>query len=316
VSSFASLLLSVNGTEVEQVLVIGLIVGSFFGLLGAGFGLIMGVSGRFHFAYATTFVYSVYQATTFISWGAPRYVGILGGVICGAILGILIEAFLYSPLVKRTPHSALLAVFVTSLGIVIIGENGIRLIWGSYSTTLDPGFTVSRLDLGNGVGVTNLDLVMFGVCLLSVLVLWFYLRTSRYGRAIRAVQENPDMAAAVGVKPGLAYLVVFGIGSVMAGVGAMLFTMRGAMVPNSGIQPMFQALVVAFLAGLRSSPLRFLVVGMILGVLQAASDVWISPSWSTVVVFSVLFVYVGLTPYVQAHGNLFRVWSLRPLRRT
>lgn len=285
-------------TELVQALVVGVVLGSLFGLLGSGFGIIMGVSGRFHFAYATSFVLSVYVAESALDAGAPRVLAIAAGLVAAAASGVAFEWGLYRPLVDKLPSAALLAVFVTSLGIVILGENAVRLIWGSDPQSLSPGFSVSNIALGHGVSVTTLDVMTFTVSAAVVLALWVFLRTSRFGRAIRAVRENPDMATAVGISPRFVYLVVFALGSLLAGIGGVIFTMRGALLPDSGLQPTFTALVVVFLAGLRSSPLRFGLTGLIVGTIESLASVYISAQWASVVVFGVLFAVIALTPYL------------------
>jgi len=286
-------------TELVQALVFGVVLGSLYGLLGSGFGLIMGVSGRFHFAYATSFVLAVYVAESALELGSPRYVAVATGLAAAAASGVVIEYVFYRPLVDKLPSAALLAVFVTSLGIVILGENAIRLIWGSDPQSLSPGFSISNIPLGHGVSVSTMDVVTFAVSATVVVSLWLYLRGSRFGRAIRAVQENPDMASAVGISPRFVYLVVFAVGSLLAGIGAMIITMRGALLPDSGLKPTFTALVVVFLAGLRSSPLRYGLTGLIVGTIESLSSVYISAQWASVVVFGVLFVFIGLTPYLS-----------------
>src|SRR5262249_7049146 len=154
----------------------------------------MGVSGRFHFAFATTFVLAVYVTESTRSLGAPFLVAALAGVAASGAAGIAIEDGLYRPLVQKLPSAALLAVFVTSLGLVIFGENAIQLIWSSDPQSLDPGYTVSQIRLVAGSSVTTTDVMTVAVSAGLVLALWAYVRASRFGRAIRAVQENPDMA--------------------------------------------------------------------------------------------------------------------------
>ena len=300
-------------TELAQTLVFGLVLGSLFGLLGCGFGIIMGVSGRFHFAYATTFVLAVYVAESAHHHGAPLYVAITAGVAATAAIGVGIEYFFYRPLVEKLPSAALLAVFVTSLGIVILGENAIRLTWGSDPQSLSPGFTISNIALGGGVSITTMDVATVAVSSIVVLALWLYVRGSRFGRAIRAVQENPDMSTVVGVNPRFIYLAVFALGSLLAGIGGVLFTMRGALLPDSGLSPTFTALVVVFLAGLRSSLLRFGISGLVIGCIQSLASVYISAQWASVVVFGVLFVYIALTPFLPSRPvRLLRGFARTP----
>lgn len=287
-----------SASEFFQAIVDGLVLGSLSGMLGAGFGLILGVTGRFHFAFATTFVCAAYVAIALAGSGAPLLVGIVGGVLCAVLLGVAIEWLLYRPLVRKTSH-ALLGVFVTSLGIVIAGENIIQLLAGSSDENLNVGYTVSRISFGGGVGVSTLDLVTFGVSVLIIAGLWAFIRFARYGRAIRAVQENPSMAQAVGINPALVAIVVFALASAISGVGAILLTQQGAASPSAGLQPTLTALVIAFLAGLRSSPLRFAVTGVLVALLQQLCLIAIGAVWTPVLTFGILFAYIALSPLLS-----------------
>lgn len=284
-----------------QAIVVGLVQGALYALIAAGFGLIMAVTKRFHFAIATTFVLAVFVAASLVEAGLPTLLAIVGGLAAGALSGVLIEWAVYAPIVRRAPEAALLGVFVAALGVAIVGENAVRLIWGSRSRQIDPGFTPERLELGGDVGISNVDVLALAVSMLLIVGLWLFLRRSAFGRTIRAVEENPDMAVAVGIDPRRIGWAVFAIGSLLASAAAMLFAMRSAVPPNAGQAPTFIALVVVFLAGLRSSPLRFGVVGVVIGVAESLGAVYISSEWSSVVVFGVLFLYIASTPYL--HGG-------------
>lgn len=282
-----------------QLVIAGVVAGSLYGLLAAGFGLIVGVTGRFHLAFATTFVLAAYMANALIDAGLPLYVGIAGGVAASVALGVAMEAFVYRPLQRTSPKDALLAIFVSSLGLTIVGENLIRLIWGSEAHGLATGFTVKHISLGGGAGITTLDLATFLVSWLLVLAFWAWLRRSREGRAIRAVRSNTGLAAAVGVNPQRLFLLVFAIGSLLGAVGAILSTMKYAVTPEAGGPPTLEALVIVFLAGLGSGPLRFALCGLAIGLVESLSNLWISAAWNPVVVFGVLFAYVALAPLSQ-----------------
>jgi len=298
-----------NSSEVFQALLDGVIAGSIWGMMAIGFGLILGVTGRFHFAFATTFVLSTYVAAHLNNGGIPLYIAIVLGIIAGTLFGVACELILYKPLVARIGANALLGVFVTALGVVIVGENVIRLLWGSNSLTLSTGYNVSRISFGNNVGVTNLDVIIVVVSAILTLGSWAFIKYAKYGRAIRAVQENPDMANAIGVHPESVYVFVFALGSALCGIAAVLYTQRGAGAPDAGVEPTFTALVAMFLAGLRSSPIGFMVAGILIGLLQNVSVIWINGLWSPVITFGILFVYLALTPFFE--GRKIRLPSIR-----
>jgi branched-chain amino acid transport system permease protein len=279
-----------------QLAVSGVVAGSLYGLLATGFGLIVGVTSRFHLAFATTFVFAAYMATTFDDAGVPLYLGIVGGVLLSALLGVAMEALIYRQVAEASPKDSLLAIFVSSLGLTIIGENLIRLVWGSQARDLPTGFTVSRISLGGGAGITTLELAIVVCSWVVVVGLSLWLSTSRQGRAIRAVRSNEGMASAVGIHPERLFLAVFAIGSLVGGIAAILTTMRYAVVPEAGNLPTLKALVIVFLAGLGSGPLRFAVWGMAVGLIESLSNLWISASWNSVVVFGIVFLFIALTP--------------------
>lgn len=284
--------------EFAQLVVDGIISGSAYAVLGLGFGLILGITGRFHFAFAITYTLAAYVASTVVDkTGAPLGFAIVAGLAAAVLLGVLIEILVYRPLTRRQPTFALLGVFVSSLGLSIAGENVIRLIWGSSSQTLSPAFTVHGLSV-HGVTFTTLDIAYVAVLWLLVLLTWAFLTFTSRGRTVVAVRVNPEMAAVVGINPANVYVLVFAIGSFLGGAAALLFTMRLAAAPDIGLQPTFSAFVVAFVAGLPSGPLRFALVGLLLGLVENISRFWLSVQWSPVVIFSVLFVYVALGPLV------------------
>src|SRR6185312_6020295 len=108
----------------RQLTVDGFFRGCTYGLLGAGFALILGVTGRFHFAYGFTYVLAVYLAFTFtfrVHW--EFWIAAVVGILLTAALGGGIERFVYRPLAKNAGATALLAVFVAALGLGIAGEN-------------------------------------------------------------------------------------------------------------------------------------------------------------------------------------------------
>lgn len=299
-------------TLFQQLFVNGIITGTRYGALGVGFGLILGVTGRFHFAYSITYVVTAYAAILAAEQGVPLVLALIIGLAVGAILGMLIEGIIYRPLQTSAPTLALLAIFISSLGIVIAGQNLIRLYAGSRSKILDTGFTVKGLSLGENT-FTSLDVVMVISLWAVILGVWALIRFSEPGRMINAVRVNPEMARVVGVDSGRIYLAVFGIGSVVAGSVAILSAMKYAALPDMGQQPTFLAFVVAFLAGIGSGPLRTALTGLAVGMIESLSGLWLSSQWAPLVVFSLLFIYVAVKPFSLGTTFPARARRLLPL---
>jgi branched-chain amino acid transport system permease protein len=300
--------------EVGQAVVSGIIAGSSYALLGVAFALILGVTGRFHFAFATTYTFSAYVAAVVLgSWGLPLLPACLVGLLVGIVLGVAIEALVYRPLAARAGDNALLGVFVAALGIVIGGENFIRLVWGNDARNMG-GFPDHTYTIAN-INFTRVELTMVVVSVVLVVALAQLLNRSIVGQQIRAVRGNPGMAQAIGVDVRRVFLLVFAIGSLLAGVAAVFDGIRFAAAPDMGNTPVFYAFVVAFVAGVERSPIVVGAVGLGIGVVESVSTLWVSDNLSALTVFGLLLLWLTVRVLPQAVRQLSGSMSHRtPMR--
>ena len=281
--------------QVAQLTVAGIINGSFYALLGAGFGLTLGVTGRFHYAFALVFTLAAYVASVLESAGRPSSsAGDRWRPDCRDLIGVVIERFVYRPLASASGPLSLLTIFISSLGLTIAGINLITLARTAFSRSIAL-IPVQPLHLGE-VSFTTLDVVIVVISWLLIAVLAGSLRFSDLGRSIRATRSNPHLARILGLDPDVIYLVAFAIGSLLCGVAGILDGARFAVNPNMGIRPVVFAFVVAFLGGMRSGPLVGGLAGLFIGLVESLSGLFVSPQWSSLVVFSVLFIYLVLRP--------------------
>jgi branched-chain amino acid transport system permease protein len=277
--------------SVSQLTVVAIRNGAFYGLLGVGFALILGVTGRFHYAYGFTYALSAYMIFTFIDRShLSLWPSAVLGILLVTILGVAIERFIYRPLAAGAGANALLAIFVASLGLGIAGENIIRLFWSSAAQQLQ-GVTVKPYHLGP-TNFLNLDVYQVVIAVVLVTVLTLALRYTGLGRAIKATRSNPDMARIIGLNPNTIYLVCFGIGTFFCSMAAFWRGMEFNVQPDMGFQPVIFAFVVAFLAGTASSPARVFIVGVLVSLIEQYSSIWLSARWTQLAVFVVLVAYL------------------------
>ena len=275
----------------KQLTASGIINGAQYALLGVAFALILGVTGRFHFAFGFTYAltaYFIYQLND--QWGVPFWPAVVVGLVVITLVGMSMESFLYRPLARRAGATALLAIFVASLGVGIAGENLIRLVWGSDTKAL--------LGMNQEV-ITSWDIIYFNIDVYSVLssvalilILAAVLRFTGLGRMIKATRVNPEMAQIIGINPNVIYVVCFGIGTLFGGVGAMWYGLKFSVTPDMGFKPVIFAFVVAFLAGTASSPIRVLIVGFGVSLVEQWSSIWLEARWTQTAVFVLLLAYL------------------------
>ena len=310
--------LGVNSVrEVGQAVVSGIVAGGGYGLLGLAFALIFGVTGRFHFAFGILYAITAYIAAVAVgSWGLPLVPAALVGVAIGTVLGVLVEAVVYRPLASRAGENALLGIFVASLGLMIAGENLIRLVWGNDTRNLG-GFPQHTYTVAN-VNFSLLQVCAVAAGLAIATILTVVLARTGFGQQVRAVRGNPDMAQAIGIDVRRIFLAVFAIGTLAGGVQALFDGMRFATTPDMGNTPVFYAFVVAFVAGTRRSPLTVFAVGVAIGLVESLSTLWVSDNLSSLTVFGLLFVILSIRSVPsgirELSGALSRPRRLGPAR--
>jgi branched-chain amino acid transport system permease protein len=300
--------------EVAQLLVAGVINGSFYGLLGVGFGLVLGVTGRFHYAFALVYAFAAYVASVLESDGGwPWPPAVAAGLAAGIVLGVAIERFVYRPLAKASGVASLLTVFISSLGITIAGLNVMTLIWSASSRTLNI-LPPETLRAGK-VTITTLETLIVVMSWTLIFGLGALLRVTALGRDIKAVRGNPGLAVILGLDSDRVFLIVFAIGSLLCGAAGILDGARFAVLPDMGIRPIAVCFVVAFLGGTRAAPARVGLAGLFIGLVESLSGLWVSPQWSSLVVFSVLFLYLVVHP-LELRGAVHRLTASPARQRT
>jgi branched-subunit amino acid ABC-type transport system permease component len=298
-----------------QQIVIGLDKGTTYALLGVGFALIIGVSGRFHIAYAVSFTLAAFVASWATTlWNLPFWPSLVLGALAAALFGVLIEKFVYYPLSRialRNGTNALLMIFVASLGISISGRNLIQLVATARAAASIGGFDNEPINIGPYITLTTLQIASFVTSWVLIGVLSIVLARTTLGRMIRAVRANWEMSLCVGVSPQIIYLVVFAIGSAFGGVAAVFIATGTSAKPDMGLVPMFYALVVAFVAGLGTPPLTVGLIGLALGMVESLSALFLPTQWTSVVVFAILLVYVAMRP-VQLGDRIKKLLASSP----
>lgn len=281
-----------DAATVAQLTANGIFRGAAYGLLGVGFALILGVTGRFHFAYSFTYTLAAYMAFTLRFRGPklPFWIASVLGILVATAVGVLIERYVYRPLAKRAGATALLAVFVAALGVGIAGQNMIALFW-SQATQAFYGPEKKAWALGS-TRFENFDVWQTVSAFALVVLLTGLLRFTGLGRAIKATRVNPDLATIIGINADVIYLVCFAIGTFLCGVAAFWYGLQFTVEPNMGQRPVIFAFVVAFLAGTARSPLRVFFTGIAVALIEQWASIWLSVRWTQTAVFVILVGYL------------------------
>jgi len=276
-----------------QYIVNGISAGSTYALLAFGFGLIFHIARFFNLAHGGIYTIGGYSAFTFLHLlNLPPWIALPSAIIITGLVGVGTELLVFRPLRQRggNPLTALIA----SLGLLIIIQNVISLSFGDASKTLSseavqPGYLIleTRVTLPQLATIFS-TLFIFGL-------LWAFLRFSRYGKMMRAVANDPELARIVGIRSQAVIIWTFAISSVLAGLSAILAGYSVDLTPVMGFKALLMAVVVVIVGG-KGSIAGALLGGFLIGLIEQLS-VWMMPNqWKDLVVFLVLIIFLLFRP--------------------
>ncbi|MCW2538331.1 MAG: amino acid/amide transporter rane protein 1, family [Frankiales bacterium] len=283
-----------NGTQALQLFLLGLVFGSTVGLLAVSFSLILSVTSRFHVAYMSSYVIGAYGAiyayNDFV-WGV--WPSAVFGIFCATLLGVLIELLVYRPISIHTLNrgaNPLIPTFIASLGISTLATNALSIHFNTAPLSFNL-MSIEAFKIGSA-NIPKFDITEFLVSWVLILAIWAFLKFTQRGHWVVATRSNPELSATVGIKVSRIFLLVFAIGSAVAGILGIMQATSTSASPGMGFDQVFYGFLVAFLAGMSASPIKMAVYGVIIGLISYMCQLWVNPEWSNVVVFGILLVYV------------------------
>jgi branched-chain amino acid transport system permease protein len=268
----------------------GLVLGMIYVLLAVGLSLIFGLMAVVNFAHGALFMLGAYFGVFLLSYTNSFWVALIVAPLMVGALGLLMERFLIRRLYGRSPDDPLLLTF----GLSLILVEGVKVVWGKIGLTLDPPRALAgAVDLGFMIfPAYRLFLI---VVIIAVLIgLYFFLGRTNIGLIIRAGSRDPLMVRALGIDLGRIWLVVFGIGTTLAGLAGILAgPMRGAYA-EMGVSMVIESFVVVVVGGM-GSLLGAVVAGLLIGQVVGLTTLFV-PKLAEIMVFVVMAVVLLVRP--------------------
>jgi branched-chain amino acid transport system permease protein len=277
---------------VAQLVANGLVNGSHYALLALGFGLIFGTTRITHFAYGPIYALSAYGCWFAAApLGAPLWLAVIAGIATGAVAGALAYLVVYRPFERE--GSPPLVILIASLGLFIVLENAIGVVFGT-DTKVVPA-PPAGVFLWGPLVVTSSQLAQVAALVILGAGLALYVRRTRFGKAVLAMTDNPEMARVIGIDTLRVSLAAFVIGSAIAAVPACLILVKDGATAHMGFAAVFMAFVAVVVGGVGS--LRGAVAGgLALGLVESTGMVKIPTEWQSSIAFVVLFLVLLFRP--------------------
>jgi len=306
-----------------ELTITGLAIGAVYSLVALGYTLVYGVLRLINFAHSEVFMWGTFGAVwvlTALGAGQASGAGVFGYLIIGfaaamlvsAVVAMLLEYVAYRPLRKRNAPPLVALISAIGASFVLSELMGLRdkvATWFGLETTLAdyvgrprenavmPSLVDSHtvFQLGD-YGVKNIDIIVFVSALVMMVVLDQFVRRTRLGRGIRAVAQDPESAALMGVNRDRVIRLTFLVGGIMAGGAAMLYLLKiGVTRYNAGFILGVKAFTAAVLGGI-GNVRGALLGGLVLGVAENYGSALVGTQWKDVVAFLLLIVILLFRP--------------------
>ncbi|HSK69008.1 MAG TPA: branched-chain amino acid ABC transporter permease [Candidatus Limnocylindria bacterium] len=273
-------------------LVNGLHVGSIYALIALGYTMVYGIVKLINFAHGDILMIGAYTAViTLVSLGWPAPLSLLAAVGLCVAFGVAIERVAYKPL----RGSARISSLITAIGVSMLLQNSALLIFGAQSRPFPTIAAVSPMNFG-GVRLSFVTVLTLSVSLVLMALLTVFVRSSKAGKAMRAVSEDYSTAQLMGINVNNTITATFAIGSALAGIGAFLYCMAYPSVsPTMGSLPGLKAFIAAVLGGIGIIP-GAMLGGFVMGVAESLTKAYISTQLSDAVVYGILIVVLLVKP--------------------
>jgi branched-chain amino acid transport system permease protein len=278
-----------SATLLAQSALSGVFIGSLYGLLGLGLGLAWGllhVINLAHFAFAFLAAYLCYQLAG--AGGMDPLLTLAVIVPLFFALGVAVQwlfmRFAVSPL------NSLLATF----GLTAIVEAGIQAVWTADYRKLESAYAARKWRIGE-LFVPVPEVLTLAIAVALAFGIWAAMRYTGLGRALRALAEDAPIASAFGIDRRAHALLLAGACGALAGIAGVCLALSFTLTPAQMYAWVGVVFAAVMLGGLGSA-LGPLVGGLIIGVSEAVTMAFASPSWAPIVSFTLLIALLLLRP--------------------
>lgn len=270
----------------------GVKVGLILAMAAVGLSLIFGTTGLINFAHGELVALGAMVAWYFNARGPTVHLvwaGLLA-VILSALFGGALEKGLFRPL--RTRRVGLFQVFVITIGLSLAIRHILLLLFGGSPRPYLDFTGQSALDLGP-FSLTPRDLTIMALAAAILIVIAVMLETTRTGKAIRAVRDNPALASASGIDVDRVTLIVWSAGAGLAAIGGIFWGSAFQVDWLMGFRLLLLMFAAVILGGIGTA-YGAMVGGLAIGVISEVSTLWSTPElkymWGLVVLILVLLV--------------------------
>jgi branched-chain amino acid transport system permease protein len=275
-------------------LVSGIQLGVLYGIVTIGFNLLVLVTGVLNFGYSHLMVLSMYAGWLIIEATDNIFLAVLGTLFSGVILNVMLMP-LFLPFIKKQAH---LESLVISIGIALISVE-IMSHWLNRGLPIAFPSAVQLSEFTIRFGLTSIGmgrLISLAAGIILLLLFFRFLYKSKNGRILRAVAQDSEVAAMMGISIPRTMLISFTLGGLLAGFVAILMAVSlGSASPELGDNITLMCLAILFLAGIGNLK-GGLICAIFIGIVEGMVMGYLPGDWTKAFAFSVILAVLLFKP--------------------
>lgn len=277
-----------------QLIVNSIIAGAIYTLIALGFNLIYGATKFFNLAHGIMAAIGGYTVFYFAkTLGLDVYVAIILGVVLAGLVGFGLNKFIYLPL--RRHKASNMVLLVASLGAMTSLQAVIAILFSSKFKTLSGDVGTQKLFtiLGGVITQTQLVILLSAVLVIAGLIVLLY--KTQFGKAVRAISDDEEVARIIGINTNKIIGYVFFIGSAITGFTGILVGFDVGIEPTMGLSLLFKGVIASVVGGVGN------IYGGVLGAFLLGFvenfGIWkISGEWKDAIAFALLITFLIFRP--------------------
>ena len=299
-------------TLLLQELVVGITTGAIYALIALGYTMVYGIIELINFAHGDIFMIGTLISITIfgllgitsnsqptgLTLAAVLIITCLGAMLVCALLGVAIERIAYRPL-RNAPR---LAPLISAIGVSLILEDIGKLWKGVNFVSFPQIFPQISYSLG-GVSISSVNILVIVVSLVLMVGLQWMVTSTRIGRAMRAVAQDREAAALMGVNVDRIIAITFFIGAGLAGAAGFIYGLQyGSTIFIIGFQLGLIAFTAAVLGGI-GNLVGAMLGGVLIGIIEALASLipdTVLPhggaAWHQAIIFAILILILVFRP--------------------
>lgn len=260
-------------TQFLQVVISGLLVGGVLGLVSMGLSLVFGVVRIVNFAHGELVALGMYGALVlFTGVAIPPPFSMIIIAPCLFVFGIVLYRVFFEPVV--TGSTELMPQLALTVGISFALQTIAQWIFSPNQRSIDMAWSREYLSVGQ-IAVNQAQAIAFAVSLAVSVLLWLFLTRTDFGRAMRALVDDREVAQMMGINSRRVYAYAVGASAALAGVGGNILMTYYPVSPTVGLNFLPLAFVAVVMGGM-GNVLGAFVGGLVVGVVQQLTGSYIS----------------------------------------